>query len=201
MAALTTFSYNIAVSLALAPLGFIGTFIRDARKRGCKCSEKVAPEPENQSKFTDSIPPQIMIVSENGNQSEPQDLTADLTLRTKELEDIKILGKIKFPERYKSAFATLYAFGYRIVFIFIHIKNRNYVNPALFAIDFSMAAYFGVKKMYCPGCLYNDLHVLIYKRKFVHVSLLSPFTSFSSPPTSPYEPITRYHQPKTLDPF
>jgi hypothetical protein len=175
MAALITFTYNVLISLALAPVGFIGIFISDARKRGCKCSEKVSPEPEKPSTPMDSIPPQIMIVSEKENQSEqPADLT-------EVLGNIKVFGcNLGISEWWQSAGLLFYNVGYRGVFVFIQIMKKNYINPTLFAIDISMTAYFGYKKMYCPGCMYNDIHVLLYKRKFVHVRFPSSFTCFTN---------------------
>ncbi len=167
ISALMTFTYNVAISIALAPVGFIGIFVRDALNNGCKCSEKVAPEPEKPSS---SIPSHIVMVSNEANDIEKSADSEHVTSKTEELGKIKIVGKsIGISEYYQSAVSLLYNIGYRTVFVFIHIMNRNYVNPSLFAIDVCMAIYFGIKKMYCPGCLYNDLHVLIYKRKFVHV--------------------------------
>ncbi len=164
MSALMTFTYNVALSFALAPVGFVGIFVRDALKNGCKISEKIAPE---QDEIRSSIPPHIEMVSnEENNLADSEHVTS----KTEELGKIKI-GKLPtgISEYYQSVILLLHNIGYRTVFVFIHIMNRNYVNPSLFAIDVCMAVYFGIKKMYCPGCLYNDLHVLIYKRKFVHV--------------------------------
>ena len=159
--ALVAGCYNIMFSIALSPLGFIVLFIRDLWKRGRKCcNEKIAPEQEQSA---EGIPTQIVMVK--NDQSEALDPDHPIS-HTAELKKIPFIGISEF---YQSAANLFYNVGYRGVFVFVQIQNRNFVNPALFLIDICMALYFGFKKMYCPGCLYNDFHVLIYNRKFVHV--------------------------------
>ena len=167
--ALLTFSWNVVISIGLAPVGFIAVFVRDGLKRGCKCSEKIAPVQEYTGP---SIPLQVVMTKQEDDPSIVPESTASRT------EVLK--RKFGVSEYYLVAASLLYNIGYRGVFVFIQIKNRNYVNPSLFAIDVSMAIYFGIKKMYCPGCLYNDMHVLIYKRKFVNVRMSSSILIVSS---------------------
>jgi hypothetical protein len=93
------------------------------------------------------------------------------TLRKSKERELKNVWPTEISEYYQSAANLLYQIGYRGVFVFIQIRSGNFVNPALFLIDLIMAAYFGAQKLYCPGCLYNDIHVLLYKKKFENVSI------------------------------
>jgi hypothetical protein len=191
-----TAGYNIIFSFVLSPIGFLLIFIVDARKRGCQCSEKVVQEDEAPGL---PIPPEdkapalvrdsdLIFVGDGSHEdlqtknskapgpsfpsqmtmTENQDVEEqDWTSKTKELKNIPFLG---ISEYYQSAANLLYNVTYRVVFVIMQLRGQNFINPALFIIDICMATYFGYKKMYCPGCLYNDIHVLAYKRKFVHVS-------------------------------
>ena len=157
--ALLTVMWNISLSIALSPIGFIVLFILDVRKRFCKRSGKIEPEKVGESDSLAMVPELPQMTSNESN-------TDKTTSKEEKLG--KILG---ISEYYKSVVSLSYNIGYRAVFVVLQIKNRNFINPALFAIDIGMAVYFGLKRMYCPGCLYNDIHVLYFNRKFVHVRI------------------------------
>jgi hypothetical protein len=275
-AAMMIVSYNIALSFALSPVGFIALFLVDCYRHGCKCSEKnyqvasdneMAPANVYPPQATPYQPPQAlylppahagpsypqypapaagypapvgaypfpaaaaayppqyaapgtpaggygggypaptyygvqygppppfaqptasgwgsyMVPTTNGGSSH-YEVPQQLTMTVPSSEEQGAMGKNKerelekiwptgISEYYKSAVNLLYQIGYRGVFVFIQIRSGNFINPALFVIDLTMAAYFGFHKQYCPGCLYNDIHVLLHKKKFKNVSISCP---------------------------
>jgi hypothetical protein len=164
-ATMTIVAYNITLSIALSPVGFFALFLVDYCKC-CKSSKKnsqVAPDNEKAQTSNCEVPPQQVMTVSN---SDGQETVSES--KERELENV---WPTKISEYYQSAANLLYQIGYRGIFVFIQIRSGNFVNPALFAIDLTMAAYFGARKLYCPGCLYNDMHVLLYKKKFDHVSI------------------------------
>jgi hypothetical protein len=164
-AALVIVGYNIFLSITLSPVGFITLFLVDYCKccKSSKTNSQVAPDNEKAQPSDCEVPPQVVMTVSNSDGQE--------TMAKNKERELEKVWPIGISEYYQSAANLLYQIGYRGVFVFIQIRSANFVNPALFAIDLTMAAYFGARKLYCPGCLYNDMHVLLYKKKFDHVSV------------------------------
>jgi hypothetical protein len=57
--------------------------------------------------------------------------------------------------------------GLKLVLVVPLALQRNWIPVGSFAIDVLVLAYFGATGAYCPGSLYNDLHVLLTGRRFV----------------------------------
>ena len=59
--------------------------------------------------------------------------------------------------------------GLKLILLIPLIIAKNIIPAAFFGIDFFVLMYFGYIKRYCPGSLYNELHVLRTGKKFVKV--------------------------------
>jgi hypothetical protein len=163
-----TSAANILLSLALAPIGFIYFFILDWKKRGCKCSEKVEPVSDDVAE-KNTVPGQVVMVDQNPEQTNKLNLN-----NTEPLGKYKVsLIGLEIPDILIAVATLLYGVGYRAVFVAMQVTKKNFVNPALFAIDVLLAVYFAYKKMYCPGCLYNEVLMVLNNEKFKTVGLIN----------------------------
>jgi hypothetical protein len=67
-----------------------------------------------------------------------------------------------------AAFASLVKkLGLKLVLVVPLALQRNWVPVAFFGIDVVVLVSFGAMGAYCPGSLYNELHVLLAGRRFV----------------------------------
>ena len=57
--------------------------------------------------------------------------------------------------------------GLKLVLVVPLVLQHNWVPVGFFAIDILVLIYFGFTGAYCPGSLYNELHVIIVGRRFV----------------------------------
>ena len=84
------------------------------------------------------------------------------------------------PELYRRRLASFcigFAFfkklALKLVLFVPLILSGNLIPAGLFIIDIFVLVYFAWYSKYCPGSLYNELHVLFTGKKFVKVPLLS----------------------------
>jgi hypothetical protein len=73
------------------------------------------------------------------------------------------------PEIIFIALTLLFNLGYRVYFIATQFMQRNWGNPVLFLLDFIIMFIMYRRKQYLPGCMYNEVHALIYRRAFFQV--------------------------------
>ncbi len=66
--------------------------------------------------------------------------------------------------------------GLKLVLVVPLVLQRNWVPVGFFAIDVAVVFYFWYEGAYCPGSLYNELHVLITRRRFVKAFLWRRFS-------------------------
>jgi outer membrane protein assembly factor BamB len=75
-------------------------------------------------------------------------------------------GDASTKDRAWAAFKFLKEISQRLIFIIPKlIKGGSNDELWLYAIDLALLGYFAFKQRYCPGCLYNNLHVLIKGKK------------------------------------
>jgi hypothetical protein len=80
---------------------------------------------------------------------------------------------------YWGGFMVLFNLGQRLIFIIPKVLagGSNY-ELWLYAFDFVLLCYFAAQQQYCPGCLYNNVHVLRTNRKLKAI-FYSPQSRFS----------------------
>jgi hypothetical protein len=74
-------------------------------------------------------------------------------------------------DKFFAALDIVTQLGGRLVFIVPAVLRSSEpgtqsILPALYFLDFVLLLYFGSKKRYCPGCLYNPIHVFRAGKKF-----------------------------------
>ena len=94
--------------------------------------------------------------------------------------------------RRSAAASLLKKVALKLLLVVPLVLQENWVPAGAFAIDVAVLVYCGAAGVYCPGSLYNDVHVLVRGRRFVRrfpwrrFSLwMKFFVGFQVPPRRP----------------
>jgi hypothetical protein len=77
-------------------------------------------------------------------------------------------AKARVAKRF-AAFSLLKKLGLKLILLVPLVLQGNWVPVGFFAIDVWVLIYCGATGAYCPGSLYNDVHVLANGKRFVRV--------------------------------